>query len=500
MKIMEITEILMNSDKEHKWHGTDYYIQEEDLADAPAPNWSARFWLPLVATLVIGIVAALAWPRQTRPVNGDNLWGQASEKDIGLIEDQLREFLPPRQIGEDPTQRQLSAELAGKAKLLLARGNDEQNALAKVALKSDNGMDATLNALKREPIAQTFRLLTLEGHRWYSAGAFDRAVEFYEQALDLQPEDVGALRNAAIAHSQARQGDITAHRTRAIELLEHGLEQVSSGSAQWCELQNNLGLVWMESIGVDRSDMKQAISAFSSAQDSRACGGNQALWATLQNNLGTAWMKMSTGDRASNLNNAIAAFRSALEVYTSKEHPQEWAMAQNNLDMSSRALADLRVGDVGENLAQAAAVFRSALEVIVREEHPVEWAEAQNNLGLALDHLSTGDPAENRRQAIAAFQAAEKAYSRTLHPMQWASTRLNQAVALKHLADTTANGCEYLSQASAKLKSATSVWPPEASPVSQQSQVESLTQALRAAWRTRDCGMEKTLEGIQAAK
>jgi len=491
----------MNSDTDHKWHCTDYYIPAEDLAEAeaPGPNWLTRFWLPLGALLAVAIIAATwIWQRQA---GGDDLRGQASEKTMGLIEAQLREFLPPRQVDEDPTQRQLPDELVGKAKLLLSHGNDEQNVLAKIALKNASGADFTINTLKREPIARAFRLLTLEGHTWYNVGEFDHALKFYEQALELQPEDANALRNTAIAHSQAKQGNIAAHRKRAIELLKQGLEQVSSGSAQWCELQNNLGLTWMESLEGDHSDnLRQAISAFSSAQGKRACGGNQAVWAKLQNNLGTAWVKMPTGDRASNLNNAIAMFRSALEVYTSKENPQEWILAQNNLDMALTALADLRVGDVGENLAQAAAVFRSALAVIVREEHPLEWAEAQNNLGLALDRLPTGDLDENRRQAIAAFRAAENAYSRTLHPMEWSSTQFNQAVALKHLADTSTKGCDHLLQSMAYLKAATSVWTPEAIPISHQNQSASLMQALRKTWLARGCGMEKTLDGITEAK
>jgi tetratricopeptide (TPR) repeat protein len=491
----------MNNDEEDKWHYTDYFVPGDELeAEAPAPSWLARFWPALVAVLAIGIMVTV-WIWQARSSGGDYLPGQASDKDIGLIDAQLREFLSPKQIGEDPTQRQMPAELLGKAKMLLAQGNDEQNALAKIALKNDNGADLTIRALKREPIAQAFRLLTLEGHNWYNVGEFDLAVKFYEQALVLQPEDADALRNAAIAHNQAKQGDMTAHQQRALELLRHAVEQAAAASAQWCELQNNLGLAWTESLSGDRDDnLRQAIAAFRSAQGSLACDGNPAFRGKLQNNMGAAWLKMSAGDQAGNLHNAIAAFRLALEAYTSQEHPLEWAMVQNNLGKALIALADLHVGDVGESLTQAAAGLRSALEVLVREEHPLEWADVQNNLGLALDRLPTGELNENRRKAIAAFQAAEKAYSRTIHPMEWASTRFNQAMALKHLADTATKGCDHLWQSMAYLKAAASVWTPEAFPVSHQSHVAPLTQAVREAWHIRDCGTEKTLDGIPAAR
>ncbi len=490
----------MKSDDEDKWYFMDYFIPEDELAEEapPARSWLTRHWLLLAAlVLVVGAIAAvLAWQWQTRLANKGP--AQISKNDMGLIEDQLREILLPRQIGEDPSQRQVPAELMAKAKLLLAQGNDEQSVLAKIALKNDSGADFALNALKQEPIAQAFRLLTLEGHNWYNAGEFDRAVKFYEQALALQPEDADALRNAAIAHSQAKQGDITAHWRRAVELLQQGIDQTASGSPLWCELQNNLGLAWMEFPNGDH--LKQAIAAFHAAQDRFSCGGNQMLWAKIQNNLGSAWLKFTTGDRVSNLHSAIAAFRSALEVYDSKKNSLEWATAQNNLGTALMALTELRPNEASENLGQAEAVFRSALEVFARGQHPLEWADAQNNLGLVLDRLPDGDLDGNRKQAIAAFQAAEKSYSRTLHPEKWASIRFNQAVALKHLAETAAKGCDPLWQSMAYLKAAASVWTQEAFPVPRQNQIEPFEQALRKTWQTRNCGPDKMLDGIPAAK
>ncbi len=492
----------MKSDEEPKWHWTDYVIEEEPKEEPPPPGWLARYWRLLVVALLIGVaVTAWVWYRHVRLAGGDDPGKQISIREKGLIEAQLREILPPRQIGEDPTQRQLPAELVGKAKKLLVQGNDEQNALAKIALKNDSGADFILNILKREPIDQAFRLLTLEGHNWYNAGEFDRAVKSYEQALALRPEDAAALRNAAIAHSQSKQGDIAAHWKRAIELLTQAIGQVAPDSAQWCELQNNLGLAWMGATTGDKGEnLGEAVAAFRSARNAFACEGNQVLWAKLQHNLGAAWLKMPSGDRIGSLHNAIAAFQLALGVYTMKDHPLEWANAQKGLGVALMGLADLHSGDASEELAQAAAIFRSLLDVLVREEHPLAWAEAQNNLGLVLDRLPGGDSGDNHRQAIAAFQAAEKAYSRSLHPMEWASTRFNQAVALKHLADGAAKGCDHLWQSMAYLKAAAGVWTPEAFPVPYQSQLTPFTQTVREAWRSRGCGTEATLDGIPAAK
>jgi len=504
-----------------RWYQTDYVIDQNgrgrfqerivlDEAAEPAapPRRLARLWKPLAAALAAVALAAIAavWiglhPAKPPDESGQRNRGEPiSPKDMALIEAQLREILPPRQIGEDPSQRQLPVESLGKTKLLLAQGNEEQNVLAKIALRNDKGADFTINALKQEPVNQVFRLLILEGHNWYNAGEFDSAVKSYEQALALQPKNADALRDAAIAHTQARQGDAAAHWARAVELLRQGLEQVDADSAAWCELQNNLGLAWMESPAGDRGDnLKQAMAAFRSAPSKLACDGRQALWARLQNNQGAAWLKTDGGDRVGSLRNAVAAFHATLDVYTRNEHPLEWAMAQNNLGEAWAALAGQPGGDAGENLAQAVAAFRAALEALSRDEHPLEWAKAQNNLGLALDRLPAGAPAENRRQAIAAFQAAEKAYSRTLHPMEWASTRFNQAMALKHLADAESKGCDHLWQSMAYLKAAAGVWTPKDFPLPHKSKVEPLARDVRETWRAQGCGADKALEDIPAAK
>lgn len=474
-----------------------YYAEDEEESTGKP----FRFWLLLIVLVLAAGVIAIVWVWHRQTIETDPQ-APVSEGNMGLIEAQLREILPPGQIGEDPTQRQLPAGLVGQTKYLLTHGSEEQNALAKIALKNDDGADLLINTLKREPVALVFRLLTLQGHNWYNVGEFDRAVKSYEQALMLQPENAEALSNAAIAHTQAKQGDAITHWRRAVELLKQGVAQAPGGSAQWCKLQNNLGLALAESLDGDRDDnLKQAVGALRSAQTKLACDGDQALWAKLQNNLGTVWLKMGGGDQAHNLRNAITAFQSALDVYNRKDDPLEWATAQHNLGEAWLALAGQPVGNAEESLAHAAAAFRLAVETLNRDEYPLEWAKTQDNIGLTLDRLPTGDLAENRRQAIAAFQAAERVYSRSLHPVEWASNRFNQALALKHLADTAAKGCGQLWQSMAYLKAATGVWMPEnAPPFPHQSQVAPLTQALREAWRSHGCGTEKALEDIPAAK
>lgn len=102
---------------------------------------------------------------------------------------ELLQFLAPKQAGEDPTQRQLPPELLAKARELQERGNREQQAVAAIALKQHAEADRLIQDLKRDPLAEAFRLLTLEGENWYNAGQFASAIQPYEQALALRPDD-----------------------------------------------------------------------------------------------------------------------------------------------------------------------------------------------------------------------------------------------------------------------------------------------------------------------
>ena len=134
-----------------------------------------------------------------------------THQSLEQIQQQIKEALAPKQAGEDPTQRQLAPELIEQAKILLQRGNREQQALAEIALKNHAAADRIIQDLKKDPVAEAFRVLTLEGDNWYNAGEYDRAIEPYEQALALRRKDIQARTNAALAHLQTQRGDTVAH-------------------------------------------------------------------------------------------------------------------------------------------------------------------------------------------------------------------------------------------------------------------------------------------------
>jgi tetratricopeptide (TPR) repeat protein len=297
----------------------------------------------LAAVAVLGLVvvagiALLVLRRQTathrQVVEGT--------RGISAVQDQVaalrREVADARQEVADAVKPQpLAAGQAGppplppaileKARVLLARGNAEDQALAKIAFKQHDEADRIIQDLKAKPgnpIDDAFHLLTLEGDNWYQAGQPDRAIEPYEQAMALKPQDFTARNNVLIAHILARLGDLSAHRHRGIEVAAQTLRLVAQGSPDWAKTQNNLG---------------------------------------------TAWNNLPTGDRGENLAKAIACYQTALTVYTRDAAPAEWAMTQNNIGI---AWKDLLTGDRGENLAKAIACFEAALTVRTRDAAPAE--------------------------------------------------------------------------------------------------------------------------------
>jgi tetratricopeptide (TPR) repeat protein len=451
---------------------------------------------------------------------------------LARIEAQLREALAPRPLGEDPTQKKLPPELIEKAKLLLERGDKEQQALAEIALQRHLEADKLIQELKQEPLAEAFRLLTLEGTNWYHAGTFDKAIPPFEQALALQPDNTDARNWAAVAHGQARLGDITAHQQRAIALLTDNLALLPEHSWNWAMAQNNLGEAWREMPTGDKTEnLGKAIAAFTAALEVYTRQAHPVGWAMTQNNLGNAWREMPMGDKTENLGKAIAAFTAALEVRIRRAYPVDWAMTQNNL---GAAWAQMPTGDKAENLGKAIAAYTAALEVRTRQAHPVDWAMTQNNLGTAWVEMPTGDRTENLSKAIAAHSAALEVYTRQAHPMNWAMTQNNLGIAWRNMptgnkaenlgkaidAYTAAlevrtrraypvdwamthfnlglafagraelgGGCADGRKAIAEVKAAAEVWTAAAFPFYHQNHIAPALDQLRKAWQAHGCGV-----------
>jgi tetratricopeptide (TPR) repeat protein len=285
--------------------------------------------------------------------------------------------------------------------------------------------------VERSSTDQAVRYYTLVGDRWLFADEFDRAVEPYEIALVLRPEDPMSRNNAAVARTFARLGSVAEHRRRAVEIHTGTLAITPSGSTDWAMTQSNLGNAWSAMPTGDRGEnLDHAIAAYEAALTVYSRTDYPVEWAGTQNNLAAAWAALPTGDRAENLRRAIAACEAALTVHSRDAHPADWAGTQNNL---GNALMAMPTGDRAENLRQAIAAYEAVLSVYTRSDYPAQWAGTQNNLGYAWRELPTGDPAENLRRAIDACEAALTVYTKEEHPARWATTQNNLGNAWRNL-------------------------------------------------------------------
>jgi tetratricopeptide (TPR) repeat protein len=306
---------------------TYHAVREEGCASArrdQITHWRLG-WVLAGVSVVFLLLFAVVWLLKS---------GQSqTDEQLAQIQEQLRVALSPKQAGEDPTQRQLPPELIEQARFLLKRGNREQQALAEIALKNHTEADRIIQELKKDPLAEAFRVLMLEGDNWYNAGEFDRAIAPYEQALALQLKDLTARNNGAIAHGQAHLGDITAHQRRAI-------------------------------------DLRKAIAAYEAALTVRTRAAHPVEWAMTQNNLGNAWRNMPTGDRRENLRKAIAACEAALTVLTRAAHPVEWARTRFNQGLVLQGLAKTGSKQACGHLRAAATRVKAAASVWTAEAFP----------------------------------------------------------------------------------------------------------------------------------
>jgi len=287
---------------------------------------------------------------------------------VALIEIQ-RQLQELDQRQKTPGEHRPELTAADRALLEGAKAHGDAKARAQAAIIAGDfaAADPLIEEVTKRAASELFDALTLKGDRHYYAGESDAAIAPYEKALELRPDDFTARNNAAIAHNQARLGDIAAHQRRAIEIHKHTLTLAPDHSLSW---------------------------------------------ATTQHNLGTAWGVLPTGDRGENLRRAIACCEAALEVYTRAAHPVDWATTQNNL---GTAWGQLPTGDRGENLRRAIACFEAALEVYTRAAHPVAWAATQHNLAIASAELADYPGEDRCARLTLAIGAGEGALARIIH-------------------------------------------------------------------------------------
>lgn len=235
----------------------------------------------------------------------------------------------------------------------------------------------------------------------YSKQNLGRAGELFERAGTAQlaegEETQERRREAALRFQLAgdtRYAD--ANLDKALQNYEQALDLVWKDEQphDWALLMNRIGAANLEramrSGGEEtRQYLTKAIVAYQRALKVLARAQTPLDWAGAQAALGVALAdkgtRMEGAEGLRLLHEAAEAFRHALEVYTREKQPQEWAAAQNGLG-KALAAAGPRIGgtDGLALLGEAVAAHERSLEVFTRPQMPQQWAAVQGNIGEAL--------------------------------------------------------------------------------------------------------------------
>jgi tetratricopeptide (TPR) repeat protein len=219
------------------------------------------------------------------------------------------------------------------------------------------------------------RLYNELGSTWDLKGAYDKAIGYYEQALDIDKKNYGdshpiiAIRYNNIGSSWSSKGAYD----KAIRYLEQGLvidkEYYGESHPQIAIRYNNLGLAWRSKGAYDK-----AIAYYEQALtiDTEYYGESHPKIATRYNNLGNVWY--AKGDYGKSITYHELALVIDKEYY-GESHP-DIAIDYNNLGTVLRSK--------GEN-DKAIAYYEQALAIgkeYYGESHP-KLAVIYNNLGIA---------------------------------------------------------------------------------------------------------------------
>jgi len=218
------------------------------------------------------------------------------------------------------------------------------------------------------------------------------AVELYDKALAICPQDQGLLRARVTARKATALQTIPEQGTELLETARAAYEEAipvltRTGTAEeLAEAEMNLGLVVQSLAGAGRARITDAISAYQRALRTFDRNRHPGEFAILQNNLATAFLSMPFIDERSKMREALAvqAFEEGLKVVNLIDHPSEYAMLQNNL---GNALQYASSSHVIENNLRALDAYDEALKVRTRETTPLEYANTIANKSNCLLNL-----------------------------------------------------------------------------------------------------------------
>jgi CHAT domain-containing protein/BMFP domain-containing protein YqiC len=156
-------------------------------------------------------------------------------------------------------------------------------------------------------------------------------------------------------------------------------------------------------------------------------------WANIQQVLGLAYMERIEGERKDNIELAIQAYQAALEVYTCHEFPRGWAGTQHLLGL---AYMERIKGERKDNIELAIHAYRAASGEKTHNDFPMEWADTQKQLGFAYLERIKGERKDNVKLAILVYQASLEVYTRHDFPVEWAIIQDNLSIAYAYNVQT----------------------------------------------------------------
>jgi tetratricopeptide (TPR) repeat protein len=222
-----------------------------------------------------------------------------------------------------------------------------------------------------------------------SADQLHSAVELYDTALAVCPEDAPLLRARIMARKGTALQAIPEQTTTCLERARATYETAIpillqlGRPEELAEAEMNLGVVIQNLCGAGRARITDAISAYQRALRTFDRSGYPQEFAILQNNLATEFLSMPFTDERGKMREALAvqAFEEGLKVVNVVDHPVEYAMLQNNL---GNALQYASSSHVAENNLRALDAYDEALKVRTREASPLEFANTISNMANCL--------------------------------------------------------------------------------------------------------------------
>jgi len=247
-----------------------------------------------------------------------------------------------------------------------------------------------------------------------SRDQFQAAIQLYDKALEICPEEQQLLRARIIARKGTALEAIPEQGTAALERARSAFEEAMpilgelGLPAEYAEAEMNLGVVLQNLAGMGRARIADAISAYQRALRIFDRIRYPREFAILQSNLATAFLSMPFTDESGKMREALAvqAFEEGLKVVNLIDHPAEYAMLQNNL---GNALQYASSSHAVENNLRALEAYDEALKVRGRNTAPVEYANTISNRANCLWNLPD-DPAEPERGNHANLAQARRSY------------------------------------------------------------------------------------------